>query len=182
MNPTLTSSSLPLIDFHLQFPWYSVEYYTVATRNQIFIAARDQIKTLVASLKRGGAPNISQSLLTELMLAGLNASGFSEKQRWELVQAAEYVGGEVKLSPLMKWWPWETMGRKIGCEEDVIKVRALAIVFYSFSKRELSPSTCLIVNFKDTSIMAEIFISHPFIIYATIDTKFHTLHPPFSVP
>lgn len=183
MNPTLTSSSsLPLIDFHLQFPWYSVENYTVATRNQLFTATRDQIKTLVTSLKRGGAPNLSQSLLTELMLAGLNASGFSEKQRWELVEAAEYVGGEVKLSPLMKWWPWETVGRKIGSEEEVIEVSALAIVFYSFSKHELSPSTCLIVNFKDTSIMAEIFVSHPFIIYASINTKFHTLHSQSSVP
>ncbi|MCJ1466219.1 hypothetical protein MMC07_004838 [Pseudocyphellaria aurata] len=107
-----------------KFPWYSVEHYTVATRNQIFAATRDQIKTLVVSLKRGGAPNLTQSLLTDLMLAGLNAAGFSEKQRWELVQAAEYVGGEVKLSPLMKWWPWEALGRKVGSEEEVIKFYA----------------------------------------------------------
>lgn len=150
----------------------------MATRNQIFFATRDQIKTLVANLKRGGAPNISQSLLTELMLAGLNASGFSEKQRWELVQAAEYVGGEVKLSPLMKWWPWETLGRKFGSNEDVIEVRALAIFSCLFFNRDLShvlSFTCLFVNFKDASTVAD-----PFIICTTINTKFHALHSKVS--
>lgn len=68
------------------------------------------------------------------MLAGLNASGFSEKQRWELVQAAEYVGGEVKLSPLMKWWPWEALSRKAGSGEDVIEVREPTLLFHLFFK------------------------------------------------
>lgn len=169
-QPTLTYSSfLPLIDFHPQFPWYSVEHYTVATRNQIFTATRDQIKTLVTSLKRGGAANVNQSLLTELMLAGLNASGFSEKQRWELVEAAEYVGGEVKLSPLMKWWPWETLGRKIGSEEDVIEVRALATLSQFTSSAIpaiLLHPFVLPINFKETPIVSE----------PSISTSFHHLH------
>ena len=152
--------------FHPQFPWHAVEHYTVATRNQIFTATRDQVKTLVANLKRGGGPNLSQSLLTELMLAGLNASGFSENQRWELVQAAEYVGGEVKLSPLMKWWPWETLGRKAGSEEDVIEVCSLAVLSCLFFRGLVSSSTlktrqpCL-----DLSCL---------ILSSTVNTKFHS--------
>lgn len=107
---------------HPQFPWHAVQHYTLTTRNQIFAATRDQVKILVNNLKRGGGLNINQALLTELMIAGLNSSGFSESQRWELVQVSEYVGGEVKLSSLMKWWPWEALGRKAGSEEDVVQV------------------------------------------------------------
>lgn len=85
---------------------------------------------MVGNLKRGGGLNINQALLTELMIAGLNTPGFSESQRWELVQVSEYVGGAVKLSPLMKWWPWEALGRKAGSEEDVVEV--CHIPFYRF--------------------------------------------------
>lgn len=113
---------------HPQFPWHAVQHYTLTTRNQIFAATRDQIKILVNNLKRGGGLNITQALLTELMIAGLNSPGFSESQRWELVQVSEYVGGEVKLSPLMKWWPWEALGRKAGSEEDVVQVWLFLIV------------------------------------------------------
>lgn len=67
------------------------------------------------------------------MIAGLNAPGFSEKQRWELVQGAEYVGGQVNLSPLMKWWPWEALGRKTGSEEDVFEVCLSFLVFFCFT-------------------------------------------------
>lgn len=121
---------------HPQFPWHAVQHYTLTTRNQIFAATRDQVKILVNNLKRGGGLNINQALLTELMIAGLNSPGFSESQRWELVQVSEYVGGEVKLSPLMKWWPWEALGRKAGSEEDVVQVWLFSFVrFRRFSRR-----------------------------------------------
>lgn len=83
---------------------------------------------MVNNLKRGGGLNINQALLTELMIAGLNTPGFSESQRWELVQVSEYVGRQVKLSPLMKWWPWEALGRKAGSEEDVVEVCSIYFV------------------------------------------------------
>lgn len=99
-----------------------MQNYSIAARNQIFAAVHELIKILVSSLKRGGSPTINQSLLTELMFAGLNAPGFSERQRWVLAEAAEYREDEVKLSPLMKWWPWETLGRKTDAEEEVFEV------------------------------------------------------------
>lgn len=142
---TLVIHVPPLMCFYPQFPWHSAENYTITARNQIFAAVQDLIKILMINLKRGGAPNITQNLLTELIFAGLNAPGFSEKQRWLLVEAAEYAGDEVKLSPLMKWWPWETLGRKPGSEEDVVEV---CVIFSRLFKHITSLySTMSLVNF-----------------------------------
>lgn len=81
------------------------------------------LRQLVFFLKRGGLPNVDYNLLLEYMITGLNATGFSERQRWELVQAAEYSGQDVRISPLAQWWPWEALRRRAGTEEDVVKVR-----------------------------------------------------------
>lgn len=105
-----------------------MENYTVHTRNQILLATRDLIKTLINCVRRGGALHVNPSLLNELLVAGLNAPGFSERQRWQLVQAAEFAGRDVKLSPLLKWWPWEVLGRKQDSDEDVVEVRAIFFI------------------------------------------------------
>lgn len=99
-----------------------MEHYTIAARNQIFAATRDQLKHLRTSLRRGVHPNLALNLVLELMTAGLNASGFSERQRWELIQAADYTGPEIRLSPLAEWWPWEALGRKPNVPEDLVEV------------------------------------------------------------
>lgn len=67
-------------------------------------------------------PHISESLLTELLYAGLNAPAFSEQQRWHLVQAAGTPGERVRMSPLVPYWPFEVLGRKAGFDEDYVKV------------------------------------------------------------
>lgn len=36
----------------------------------------------------------------------------------------------MKLSPLMKWWPWDTLCRKIGSDEEVVGVRAPIMLSY----------------------------------------------------
>lgn len=99
-----------------------MELYTLATREQIFDSTREMLTHLVFFLKRGGLPNLDHELLLALMITGLNAQGFSEKQRWELIQAAEYTGHDIRISPLSQWWPWEVLRRKAGTEEDVVKV------------------------------------------------------------
>lgn len=86
------------------------------------------LKHLVSFLRRGGLPNVDYNLLLELMITGLNANGFSESQRWELVKAAEYTGQEVRISPLAQWWPWEALNRKAGTEEDVVKVNIASLL------------------------------------------------------
>lgn len=97
------------------------------------------INMLVTQLKRGGegwAPNVSESLLEELLRAGLNAPAFSERQRWELCQAAEEVSQKIRLSPLAKWWPFHVLGRKTGFDEDLVEVScSLGSAHQSYSQR-----------------------------------------------
>jgi len=62
---------------------------------------------------------LSEVLLKSLIHAGLNAAGFSEKQRWELSQIGQFG---FRLSPLAQYWPFEVVGRKAGMEEDVVEV------------------------------------------------------------
>lgn len=98
------------------------------------------LRHLVYFLKRGGLSNINHNLLFEYMITGLNAVGFSERQRWELVQAAEHTGQSIRISPLSQWWPWEALGRRAGIEEDVVRVsiRRLFIEFpNSFIRQHL---------------------------------------------
>lgn len=65
---------------------------------------------------------LNEILLRDLLSAGLNAAGFSERQRWELWAAAEYVQHHFRVSPLAQWWPFEVVGRKKGASEDVVEV------------------------------------------------------------
>ncbi len=73
---------------------------------------------------RGGTgnPQINEQLLTELVYAGLNAAGFSEMQRAQLVRSADGVGSRIRISPLASVWPFEVLGRKADTDEDVIEV------------------------------------------------------------
>ena len=73
-------------------------------------------------------PHLSESLLTELLYAGLNAPAFSEIQRLELRQAAGTVGDKIRMSPLVPYWPFEVLCRKAGVEEDYIEVVTASII------------------------------------------------------
>ena len=83
------------------------------------------VTMLVHQLRRSGegwSPNITESLLNEVLMAGLNAPAFSERQRWELRHTAEDVGEKIRLSPLTACWPFEVLCRKAGSDEDVVEV------------------------------------------------------------
>lgn len=68
---------------------------------------------------------LNEGLLKELVLAGLNAYGFSDAQRYQLYVSASPILGRdwIRLSPLMSKWPFEVVGRKSGYEEDIVEVR-----------------------------------------------------------
>lgn len=108
-----------------KFPWFSVDNYTITTRDQLFAATRDQLKTLTSTINRGGLPGLTENLLNDLLMAGLNAYGFSDRQRWELRQLAGMAGSKVPMSPLAQLWPLEAVGRKAGVDEDVVEVSKL---------------------------------------------------------
>lgn len=97
----------------------------MVTRNQLFIAACDQVHYLMIAVRYGSHPKLNIDLLSELLSAGLNAPGFSERQRWELCQAAELNGPDFGVSPLSEWWPWEALGRKANIADDFIEVKVL---------------------------------------------------------
>ena len=105
-----------------KFPWHSVDNYAIATRDQLFGATRDHLKTLNSIVNRGGLPGLTETLLSDLLMAGLNAYGFSDKQRWELRQASDLVGFRFKMSPLAQFWPFEALGRKACVDEDIVEV------------------------------------------------------------
>lgn len=115
------SSRLTLI----KFPWFAVDRYTIRARDEMFRQTLNLITILMNQLRRGHEawiPHLSESLLTELLFAGLNAPAFSEYQRLQLCQAANAVGDKIRMSPLVPYWPFEVLGRKAGVEEDYVKV------------------------------------------------------------
>ena len=116
-----------------KFPWYSVDNYTITTRDQLFAATRDQIKTLTGTVTHGGLPGLTENLLNDLLMAGLNAYGFSDKQRWELRHTADLVRFKFAMSPLAHFWPFEALGRKAGVDEDVVEVSKVLSIRLSSS-------------------------------------------------
>lgn len=70
----------------------------------------------------GGPPVLNEQLLHDLLSAGLNATGFSERQRWELYEMCDYGRHHFLVSPLLQFWPFEVLGRKPRVEEDVLEV------------------------------------------------------------
>ncbi|KAL8815488.1 MAG: hypothetical protein Q9191_008462, partial [Dirinaria sp. TL-2023a] len=131
----VTAEEMVMLTKHAEFPqrlpWHAVHLITLQTRDAVFTACRDQIRILVTILKKTttnaswsattGPTGLTPSLLEDLLLAGLNAPGFSERQRWELVSAAEGAGEKVRISPLARWWPFEVLGRRQGKKEDVVE-------------------------------------------------------------
>lgn len=78
------------------------------------------MRILLTNVKKGAHSQLSGALVEELLYAGLNAHGFSEKQRWILCQTAEITGRAVRISPLAKDWPFEVLVRKPNVPEDVV--------------------------------------------------------------
>jgi len=68
------------------------------------------------------AEALTEDLLKDLLSAGLNAAGFSENQRWQLHDACEYAKHHFLVSPMLQYWPFEVLGRKVRIEEDVLEV------------------------------------------------------------
>ena len=68
---------------------------------------------------------LTEQLLKDLLMAGLNAPGFSEKQRWELFELTDCAKFQFRVSPLLQHWPFEALGRKPHMEDDVIEVSQL---------------------------------------------------------
>ncbi|KAL8992584.1 MAG: hypothetical protein Q9169_006987 [Polycauliona sp. 2 TL-2023] len=107
-----------------RFPWFCIDRYTIKTRDELFRSTLSLINILMNELNKANEmyrPNISETLLTELLYAALNVPAFSEQQRWQLRNAASATGAKVRMSPLAEVWPFEVLGRKAGIDEDVVQ-------------------------------------------------------------
>ena len=78
-----------------------------------------------------GWPVLTEALLHDLLMAALNAPGFSEKQRWELFEISGYARSRFRVSPLLQYWPFEVLGRKPNMEEDVVEVTSHLLVMHA---------------------------------------------------
>ena len=78
----------------------------------------------------GAVSLLNERLLHNLLSAGLNARGFSEKQRWELYDMCQYGRHQFIVSPLLQYWPFEVLGRKTHVEEDVLEVCTLSFLHF----------------------------------------------------
>ena len=76
---------------------------------------------LLPLAEAGRHPDLSEALLQELLYAGLNCPGFTEKQRWELTRCCGVVGLGVRISPLAMYWPFKFLGRKANVPEDLME-------------------------------------------------------------
>ncbi len=101
-----------------------INNYTLGERDTIFKATRDSVRALTDQLTRGVAqPPLTLQLLQELVHAGLEAPGFSETQRAQIIDAAGgLVGIPVYVTPIAGIWPFEVLQRKDDVSEELVQV------------------------------------------------------------
>lgn len=120
---------------HAKFPWFAVDMYTVNSRDDIFEKTIGLVKLLTNQLRRSPdvwIPHLHESLLIDLLYAGLNVPAFGEYQRMRLREAAGEVGDRVSMSPLLVYWPFEVLCRKSGIEEDYLAVSRMSPCVHTF--------------------------------------------------
>lgn len=101
-----------------QYPWWCVELYTLADRDQLFWAVERQVRALVYQLRHGEPPGLTKELLKQLLKTGLRVPAFSESQRVRLVHAAALVAEAFPVSPLAQFWPFEILRSVQECQAD----------------------------------------------------------------
>ncbi|MCJ1390316.1 hypothetical protein MMC18_003174 [Xylographa bjoerkii] len=114
-----------------KFPWFAVQLYTLFQRDQLFNATLKMLRALMATVSPTSSFGLTSELLMDLLYAGLNAPGFSEKQKWELCQVADWAAKAVAISPLTRGWPWLVLARKPDWDDDVIMYYAQILNAYS---------------------------------------------------
>ena len=74
-----------------KFPWFAVSVYTIHQRDIIFQALVSTIDILKRQCKRGRTtPNLDTELLKRLCKAGVFCTGFTNKQKREIIKVGEF--------------------------------------------------------------------------------------------
>ncbi|MCJ1288080.1 hypothetical protein MMC26_007433 [Xylographa opegraphella] len=127
-----------LVDSSNGFPWFAIHLYTLFQRDQLFNATLKMLRSLMASVSPTSPFGLTSELLTDLLYAGLNAPGFSEKQKWDLCQVADWAAKAVAISPLTRGWPWLVLARKPDWDDDVIMFYAQ--ILNAYNQKGISPN------------------------------------------
>lgn len=96
--------------------------YTVADRDELYQAAIQQILELSEKVKQRRIIGLNESLLVDLLRAGVKCPAFNERQKFCLIAAAEMPA----FSPIVhrnhfEFWPFDClMKSNLASEYDVM--------------------------------------------------------------
>lgn len=112
-----------------KFPWFAVSVYTIHQRDIIFQALISTIDILKRQCKRGRTtPNLDTELLKKLCKAGVICTGFTNKQKREIIKMGEFGAGGLEQEVEDDIPGFEgllALNRKRGAEPKFIEVLGL---------------------------------------------------------
>lgn len=87
--------------------------YTIEQRDTIFKSYIRQLDVLITKVdstqQQPREVGLDHKLLMDFLFAGMNCSGFSERQRFQIVQASNMVGPGMNISTHARSWPFQTL-------------------------------------------------------------------------
>ncbi|GAM39795.1 hypothetical protein TCE0_034r11626 [Talaromyces pinophilus] len=101
-----------------RFPWFATSMYTVADRDELYQAAIQQILELSEKVKQRRIIGLNESLLVDLLRAGVKCPAFNERQKFCLIAAAEMPA----FSPIVhrnhfEFWPFDCLVKSNSASE-----------------------------------------------------------------
>ncbi|KAI1617575.1 hypothetical protein EDD36DRAFT_6348 [Exophiala viscosa] len=96
-----------------KFPWYTPDLYTLAQRDLLFKTYMRQLEILIVKVDPGSPipreVGLDNKLLMDFLFAGMNCTGFSERQKATITEASRRVGPGMQVSRHARNWPFQTL-------------------------------------------------------------------------
>ncbi|OAG37915.1 hypothetical protein AYO21_07887 [Fonsecaea monophora] len=112
-NRSMQRTFESMISTLYKFPWFSVRLYTVRQVMAMFDAYKKQLDVLIVKVDSSrGIPRevgLDNKLLMDFVFAGLNAPGFSERQRADIVESSQALSCGFRISKHARYWPFQTL-------------------------------------------------------------------------
>ncbi|OAP56924.1 hypothetical protein AYL99_09036 [Fonsecaea erecta] len=112
-NRSMQRTFESMISTLYKFPWFSVKLYTLRQIQAMFDAYKKQLDVLIVKVdsSRGITREVGldNKLLMDFVFAGLNAPGFSERQRADIVESSQALACGFRISKHARYWPFQTL-------------------------------------------------------------------------